>query len=35
MTLQDGLNLLPVQYKDPDQELANLAFALEEKRLKL
>ena len=29
-----GLNLLPVQYKNPDQELANLAFAgLEEKRL--
>ena len=27
-------NLLPVQYKNPDQELANLAFAaLEEKRL--
>jgi DNA polymerase-3 subunit alpha len=32
--IQDGLNLLPVQYKDPDQELANLALAgLEEKRL--
>jgi DNA polymerase-3 subunit alpha len=32
--IQDGLNLLPVQYKNPDQELANLAFAgLEEKRL--
>jgi len=25
--IQDGLNLLPVQYKNPDQELANLAFA--------
>ena len=32
--IQDGLNLLPVQYKDPDQELANLAFAgLEKYRL--
>ena len=32
--IQEGLNLLPVQYKNPDQELANLAFAgLEEKRL--
>ena len=32
--IKDGLNLLPVQYKNPDQELANLAFAaLEEKRL--
>ena len=32
--IQDGLNLLPVQYKDPDQELANLALAgLEEKKL--
>jgi DNA polymerase III subunit alpha len=32
--IQDGLNLLPVQYKNPDQELSNLAFAgLEEKRL--
>ena len=29
-----GLNLLPVQYKNPDQQLAELAFAgLEEKRL--
>jgi DNA polymerase-3 subunit alpha len=32
--ITEGLNLLPVQYKNPDQELANLAFAgLEEKRL--
>ena len=32
--IKEHLNLLPVQYKDPDQELANLAFAgLEEKRL--
>jgi len=32
--IQDGLNLLPVQYKNPDQELSNLAFAgLEEYRL--
>ena len=32
--IKSGLNLLPVQYKNPDQELANLAFeALEEKRL--
>jgi DNA polymerase III subunit alpha len=32
--IKDGLNLLPVQYKNPNQELANLAFAgLEEKRL--
>jgi len=32
--IKDGLDLLPVQYKDPDQELAILAFAgLEEKRL--
>ena len=32
--IKDGLNLLPVQYKNPDQELANLAIAaLEEKRL--
>jgi DNA polymerase-3 subunit alpha len=32
--IQDGLNLLPVQYKNPDQELANLAFAgLEQYRL--
>ena len=32
--IEEGLNLLPVQYKNPDQELANLAFAgLEEKRL--
>jgi len=32
--IQDGLNLLPVQYKNPDQELANLAFAgLEKYRL--
>jgi DNA polymerase-3 subunit alpha len=32
--IKDGLDLLPVQYKNPDQELANLAFAsLEQKRL--
>ena len=32
--IRDGLNLLPVQYKNPDQELSNLAFAgLEEYRL--
>jgi len=32
--IQDGLNLLPVQYKNPDQELASLAFAgLEKYRL--
>jgi DNA polymerase-3 subunit alpha len=32
--IKEHLNLLPVQYKSPDQELANLAFAgLEEKRL--
>ena len=32
--IKEGLDLLPVQYKDPDQELSNLAFAgLEEKRL--
>jgi len=32
--IKEGLNLLPVQYKNPDQELADLAFAgLEEKRL--
>ena len=32
--IKDGLDLLPVQYKNPDQELAILAFAgLEEKRL--
>jgi DNA polymerase-3 subunit alpha len=32
--IKDGLDLLPVQYKNPDQELANLAFAaLEEKNL--
>ena len=32
--IKEGLNLLPVQYKNPDQELSNLAFAgLEEKRL--
>ena len=32
--IQEGLNLLPVQYKNPDRELAELAFAgLEEKRL--
>jgi DNA polymerase-3 subunit alpha len=32
--IQEGLNLLPVQYKNPDQELSNLAFVgLEEKRL--
>jgi DNA polymerase-3 subunit alpha len=29
--LKFGLNLLPVQYKNPDQELANLAFANLEK----
>jgi DNA polymerase-3 subunit alpha len=32
--IKENLNLLPVQYKNPDQELANLAFAgLEEKKL--
>jgi DNA polymerase III subunit alpha len=32
--IKDGLDLLPVQYKNPDQELSNLVFAaLEEKRL--
>jgi len=32
--IQDGLNLLPVQYKNPDKELSSLAFAgLEEKKL--
>lgn len=32
--IKDNLNLLPVQYKNPDQELANLSFAgLEEKHL--
>ena len=32
--IKEHLNLLPVQYQNPDQELANLAFAgLEEKRL--
>jgi len=32
--IKDKLNLLPVQYKNPDEELANLALAgLEEKRL--
>jgi DNA polymerase III subunit alpha len=32
--IKSGLTLLPVQYKNPDQELSNLAFAaLEEKRL--
>ena len=32
--IEEGLNLLPVQYKNPDQQLAELAFAgLEEKRL--
>jgi DNA polymerase-3 subunit alpha len=32
--IKDGLDLLPVQYKNPDQELSNLAFAaLEEKKL--
>ena len=32
--IKDGMNLLPVQYKKPDQELSKLAFAgLEEKRL--
>ena len=32
--IKSGLSLLPVQYKNPDQQLAELAFAgLEEKRL--
>jgi DNA polymerase-3 subunit alpha len=32
--IQEGLDLLPAQYKNPDKELAELAFAaLEEKRL--
>ena len=32
--IKDGLDLLPAQYRNPDQELADLAFAgLEEKRL--
>ena len=32
--IKDGLNLLPVQYKNPDKQLAELAFAgLEQKRL--
>jgi len=32
--IKDGLDLLPAQYKSPDQELSNLAFAgLEEKKL--
>ena len=32
--IKDGLDLLPAQYKNPDEELANLAFAgLEEYRL--
>ncbi len=32
--IKDGLDLLPAQYKNPDQELSNLAFAgLEEKKL--
>jgi DNA polymerase III subunit alpha len=32
--IKDGLDLLPVQYKNPDQELSNLAFAgLEQYRL--
>ena len=32
--IKDGLSLLPVQYKNPDQELSNLAFAgLEAKEL--
>ena len=32
--IKDGLNLLPVQYKNPDKQLAELAFVgLEEKRL--
>jgi DNA polymerase III subunit alpha len=32
--IKDGLDLLPVQYKNPDQELANLALAgLEQYRL--
>lgn len=31
--IKEHLNLLPVQYKNPDQELSNLAFAgLEEKK---
>ena len=32
--IKEGMNLLPVQYKNPDKELAELAFAgLEEKKL--
>jgi DNA polymerase-3 subunit alpha len=32
--IKDGLNLLPVQYKDPDKELRDLAFAsLEDMKL--
>jgi DNA polymerase-3 subunit alpha len=32
--IKEGLNLLPVQYKNPDQELANLALlGLKEKKL--
>ena len=32
--IKENLNLLPVQYKNPDQELANLAFSgLEQKKL--
>ena len=32
--IKEGLNLLPVQYQNPDQELSNLSFAgLEDKRL--
>jgi DNA polymerase III subunit alpha len=32
--IKDGLDLLPAQYKDPDEELSNLAFeGLEEKKL--
>ena len=32
--IKDGLDLLPAQYKNPDEELANLAFeGLEEKKL--
>ena len=34
--IKSGLSLLPVQYKDPDRQLAELAFAgLEEKRIVL
>jgi DNA polymerase-3 subunit alpha len=32
--IKEGLNLLPVQYQNPDQELSNLSFSgLEDKRL--